>query len=244
MTGKHYYESSDNISDPGLLPAPCAKFTFDKIGNPLPGGASPGVASLYSLTSQLNLPSGLRNIYAGLTFKATTPVLNQANGVIQDVHQTTKRDPPYTFLLAEYHPIPYITTQHSISNGGNVLGLDEVKDNVIVLMLVAFWEDPTQDNRVRGLMDATMSNVTKYIQSVGAYRPWQYVNFAYEDEGLIGSYGDANVKFLKNVSLKYDPGQTFQMLAPGGWKLGDAGKRKKEFNFSQFERFNPSTTEA
>ena len=92
-------------------------------------------------------------------------------------------------------------------------------------------------------MDATMSNVTKYTQSVGAYRPWQYVNFAYEDEDPIGSCGDANVKFLKNVSLKYDPGQTFQVLAPGGWKLGDAGKRKKELNLNQFEKFNPSSTE-
>ena len=74
-------------------------------------------------------------------------------------------------------------------------------------MLVAFWEDPTQDTRVRGLMDATMSNVTKYTQSVGAYGPWQYVYLAYEDEDPVGSYGDANIKFWKNVSLKYDPGQ-------------------------------------
>lgn len=112
---------------------------------------------------------------------------------------------------------------------GNVLGLDRAKANVIVLMLVAFWEYPTQDTRVRGLMDATMSNVTKFTQSVGAYRTWQYY---------------ANVKFLKNVSLKYDPGQTFQLLAPSGWKLGDRGKRKTQFNFKRFERFNPSSTEA
>ena len=244
VTGKHYYDSSDNTADPGVFPAPFANFTFYKIGNPLVGGASLGVASLYNLTSQLNLPSGLRNIYAGLTFKATTPVLTQVNKVIQDVYQTTYRDPPYTFLLAEYQSIPYITTQHSINNGGNVLGFDKVKDNVIVLMLVAFWDGPTQDTRMRELMDATMSNVTKYTQSVGAYRPWQYVNFAYKDENPIGSYGDDNVKFLKNVSLKYDSGQIFQILAPGGWKLGDAGKRKKQFNFNQFERFKPSSTEA
>ena len=56
-----------------------------------------------------------------------------------------------------------------------------------------------------------MSNVIKYTQSVGAYRPWQYVKFACEDEDPVRSYGDANVNFL-NVSLKYDPGQTFQML--------------------------------
>lgn len=73
-TEKRYYDSSDNTTDPKTFPAPFANFTFDRIGTPLPGGASLGVASLYNLTSQLNLPSGLRNIYAGLTFKATTPV--------------------------------------------------------------------------------------------------------------------------------------------------------------------------
>ena len=70
------------------------------------------------------------------------------------------------------------------------------------------------------------------------------LNIAYEDKDPIGSYGDANVKLLKNVSLKYDPGQKFRMLAPSGWELGDAGKRRKEFNFNEFERFYPSSTEA
>ena len=243
-TEKRYYDSSDDTTDANAFPAPFANFTFDEIGAPLPGGASLGVASLYNLTSQLNLPSGLRNIYAGLIFKATTPVLTHVNKAIQVVYELTYEDPPYSFLLAEYQPLPYIATQHGIKNSGNVLGLDKVTENVIVLMLVAFWEDPTQDTRVRELMDATMGNVTAYTQSVGAYRPWQYVNYAYEDEDPIGSYGDDNVRFLKNVSHKYDPGQTFQRLAPGGWKLRDAGKRKKQFNFNQFERFGSSSDEA
>ena len=51
-----------------------------------------------------------------------------------------------------------------------------------------------------------MGNVTKYTQSFGAYRPWQYVNYANEDKDPIGSNGDENVTFLKNVSLKYDAG--------------------------------------
>ncbi|KAF6222410.1 hypothetical protein HO133_001496 [Letharia lupina] len=166
------------------------------------GRASLGVAYIYNLTSRLNLPSGLRNIYAGVVFEATTPVLTYVNEVIRDVYEPIYKDPPYTFLLAEYQPIPYIATQHSINNGGNVLGLDRVKGNVIVLMLVALGNDPIQDTRVRELMDATMGNVTNYTQSVGAYRPWQYVSYAYEDEDSIGSYGDDNVKSLKIISLK------------------------------------------
>lgn len=109
-------------------------------------------------------------------------------------------------------------------------------------MLVPLWTDQTQDTAVRELIDATMSNVTAYTQSVGAYRPWEYVNYAYESENPIGSYSADNVQFLKNVSLKYDPGQTFQTLVPSGWKLGDAGKRMKQFNFNQFGMGTSSST--
>lgn len=83
-------------------------------------------------------------------------------------------------------------------------------------MLVGLWTDPTQDTAVSELVDATMSNVTAYTQSVGAYRQWEYVKYAYESEDPIGSYGADNVEFLKNVSLKYDPGQTFETLVPDG----------------------------
>ena len=129
VIGNQYYESSDNPTDPDIFPAPFANFTFDKIVNPLPGGASLGVASLYNLTSHLNLPSGLPNIYAGLTFKATTPVLNQINKVIRDVYQTTYRDPPYTFLLADYQP-----SSTSLPNTASI---------TVVMFSVSIWSRTT-----------------------------------------------------------------------------------------------------
>lgn len=55
-TERRYYDSSDHRTDPNVFSAPFVNFTFAEIGDPLPGGASLGVASLYNLMSQLNLP--------------------------------------------------------------------------------------------------------------------------------------------------------------------------------------------
>lgn len=242
---KPYYDASDPSTNPNDFPAPFVTFTFDKIGTPPSGGADLRVDSQNNITSALDTPDALRNIYAGLSFKATTPVLTQVNNIIQSVYQTSYNKPPYDFLLAEYQPIPYRATVQSIRNGGKVFGLDKYEnDNIIQVMLVALLTDATQDTAVRELIDATMSNVIAYTQSAGAYRQWEYVNYAYESEDPIGNYGADNVQFLKNVSLKYDPGQTFQTLVPGGWKLGDARKRVKQSNINQFGKYRSSGTGA
>lgn len=235
-TEKPYYSIHDPTSDPNAFPAPLANFTPANLGPPRV--AALGVNSLYNLTSQLNTPSGRRNIYSGATFVANATVLTEVNRAIEKIYKPTFADPPYDFILAEYQPLPYTAIQTGIDAGGNVLGLDGAPytpgENLIVLMLVSWWSDPAQDARIQKIMDDTMSAVTEYTQSVGAYRPWEYVNFAYESLDPIGSYGKDYVKFLKGVSGRYDPGQTFQKLVPGGWKLGDAGVRKKEFNFNRF----------
>lgn len=178
-TEKRYYDSFDYTVDPNVFPAPFPNFTFDNTGNPLPGEKFSRCRIPVHYHEPAQPSQWPPQHYFRLNIKATTPVLTHVNEVVQDVYESTYKDPPYTFLLAEYQYIPYIATQHSINNGGNVLCLDKVKDNVIVHILVALWDEPTQDTRVRELMDATVGNVTKYTQSATAYRPWQYVNYAY-----------------------------------------------------------------
>lgn len=201
-------------------------FTFDKIGKPITNTLR--VASLYDLTAELNTPDGLRNIYGPLIFKATTEVFAEVNAIITRLLEATYAHPPYFLAQALFQPLPRLFTDHSLQRGGgNILGLDREHDNSILLSFIVIWTDPSKDDEVRRLSDAVLGNVTAYTKSVGAYRPWQYVNYAFEDQDLIGSYGDANVEFLRRVSGKYDPRQTFQRLVPGGWKLGmRAGGRR------------------
>nr|XP_036577396.1 FAD binding domain-containing protein [Colletotrichum truncatum]KAF6784367.1 FAD binding domain-containing protein [Colletotrichum truncatum] len=44
------------------------------------------------------------------------------------------------------------------------------------------------------------------------------MNYANPEQDVIGSYGEENVKFLKETAAKYDPTGFFQQRVPGGWK--------------------------
>ncbi|KAL8820863.1 MAG: hypothetical protein Q9191_007428, partial [Dirinaria sp. TL-2023a] len=237
-TEKPYYTSSDPENAPNPFPKSFANFTFDKIGKPVANTLR--VDSLYNFTFELNSADGLRNVYSPIIFNATTPVLTQVDSIIYNTIKSTFQDPPYLAAQTQYQPIPRIFTNHSLERGGNVLGLDRLKDNSIILNFLMIWSDPAKDEIIRKVLDTILTNVTNYTQKVGAYRPWQYTNYAYEDQDPIGSYGPDNVQYLKDISQKYDPGQVFQKLVPGGWKLTDAGKRKKQFNFNHFEAFKAS----
>ena len=80
------------------------------------------------------------------------------------------------------------------------------------------------DSRIRGLADNVMTNLTTYLKSAGALKDFQYINYAFQDQDPLGGYGDVALSKIKAASQKYDPGQIFQKLVPGGFKLATAGK--------------------
>ncbi|KAI4086029.1 MAG: hypothetical protein L6R37_008450 [Teloschistes peruensis] len=139
----------------------------------------------------------------------------------------------------ELQPVPRIYTTQSLAQGGNVMGLDRFAGNNILFSFDATWTDPAKDTAVRRLSTWVLGNITEYTKQVGAWRPWQYLNYAMEDQDPVGSYGEGNVEFLRSVSERYDEGKVFQRLVTGGWKIEGAGRRGrgKGFNFNEFGSF-------
>ena len=235
-TNETYFAETDVPTASNPLPAPFADFAFDKVGKPITNTFR--VDSLYGFVAELNTPNNTRNIYSATIFKNDAKVLASVDSIIQDAlrdYIEGKQKAPYVIAQAQYQPIPRIITNHSIQRGGNVLGLDRVLDNSILLNFLFIWDDPSKDQEIQELLSAILSKIATYTKSVpGGFRDWQYLNYAYADQDPIGSYGEDNIEYLKSISEKYDPDQVFQKLVPGGWKLGDAGKRNKHFKFNQF----------
>lgn len=46
-----------------------------------------------------------------------------------------------------------------------------------------------------------------------------YLNYADATQDPIGSYGSANVQFIRDVAARYDPLGVFQRRIPGGFKI-------------------------
>ena len=84
-----------------------------------------------------------------------------------------------------------------------------------------YWDD-ADEKVIESATQKFIDSVDVYTRSVGQYKRFRYMNYAYPTQDVIGSYGVENVEFLRKVSRKYDPAQVFQNLVPGGFKLGRA----------------------
>lgn len=76
--------------------------------------------------------SNLRsNLYATLTFSNNLTVLQGVADIVGKELHTYKSDPDYTYASVQFQPLPRVFTDHSLEQGGNVLGLDRYHDNNI-----------------------------------------------------------------------------------------------------------------
>lgn len=69
---------------------------------------------------------------------------------------------------------------------------------------------------------ASISTTRKWAelsQARGLDVDFLYLNDASRDQNPIASYGEENVKKLKEVALKYDPARIFQTLQHSGFLL-------------------------
>lgn len=89
------------------------------------------------------------------------------------------------------------------------------------------WNSSHDDAKVRTIADTVLTNLSSYLHEAGALKDFQYLNYAFQDQDPLGGYGEVALNKIKAASKKYDPGQVFQKLVPGGFKLKDAGKGTK-----------------
>ena len=133
----------------------------------------------------------------------------------------------YQYASINFQPLPRIYTDRGLERGGNVFGLDRYEDNNVLFLLDIAWSDSQYDDRVRSIAGQVMSALTTYLESVGALKEYQYLNYAFQDQDPLGGYGPEALGKIRAASEKYDPGQVFQRLVPGGFKLGAAGSGNK-----------------
>ena len=81
------------------------------------------------------------------------------------------------------------------------------------------WQDAKYDSDVNEAAARWVKEVQKATTALGKGHPFEFANYAASFQDVIGSYGPANHKFLKDVAKTYDPRGIFQKSVPGGYKL-------------------------
>lgn len=120
---------------------------------------------------------------------------------------------------AYFQPLPAIIAQRGAERGGNIMGLDRLKNNSIVLLGSLAVNGVDQEALGRQKMDAWRSALEEYSREKGAFVDYRYMNYADASQDVLRSYGEENVRKMLAVSGKYDPEGIFQERVPGGYKL-------------------------
>ncbi|KAF2500732.1 FAD-binding domain-containing protein [Lophium mytilinum] len=111
-----------------------------------------------------------------------------------------------------------LTSRH-ISSSGNAFGLDAEKEPLILFSAEVHWESSTRDQHFHDEFQSLESLFRKEAESSGLLHPFVYLNYAASWQKPFESYGDRNLKRLKDVRGRFDPDGVFTKLQPGSLHL-------------------------
>lgn len=120
---------------------------------------------------------------------------------------------------AIFQAMPTIFSKHSVSRGGNVVGLDRERDNAVMFQVQHMINGVEQEKLARERMVKFRETIKQYSVEQDAAVEWEYLNYADFTQDPLSTYGKENVDYLKEVATKYDPEGVFQTRMPGGFKI-------------------------
>jgi hypothetical protein len=103
--------------------------------------------------------------------------------------------------------------------GGNVLGLENEKRDLVIVQIHTVWPDAMQSYQVKSKLQEFINRAERLAQQMGAYHPYKYLNYAESFQDVMSSYSNESVEFMLRTSQKYDSIQLWQRRVPGGFKL-------------------------
>ncbi|KAL4925064.1 FAD-binding oxidoreductase [Aspergillus undulatus] len=137
----------------------------------------------------------------------------------------------YTAALAPIHgveglicsltlqPYPVSLLKKSTLQGGNSLGLSPDDGPLVSVLLLSYWKSKSDDPAVLGVMQGALDSIKSEAKQRNQSVPFEYMNYAWDSQAPIASYGPENKRRLQEVSKEFDPEGVFQKLVPGGFKL-------------------------
>lgn len=124
--------------------------------------------------------------------------------------------------MIELQPLPSYFVDIGVKKEGNMLGLDCDTRNKLYFALAVTLTTPEsikQQPQVLQQLLATVERIKAFAKSVGASEQFVYLPYAKALQDPLGSYGAGNVRYMKEISRRYDPACFFQRMVPGGFKV-------------------------
>ncbi|KAI0376816.1 hypothetical protein F5Y04DRAFT_273468 [Hypomontagnella monticulosa] len=167
------------------------------------------------------LPGGFRGASTTLTFHNDPQILRRCVELHEDLIQRLKSsigEENFTTMLF-FQPIPSYMGEIAKQRGGDMLGLDAIKNNAVL------WTAGAAVNTDEALAIAQYetnvmtAQVKEFAKSVNGDLDFIYLNYADASQDPIGNYGAANIQHMRDMAAEYDPTGVFQKRVPGGFKI-------------------------
>lgn len=179
-------------------------------------------ATMGNITRELAGDDGLSNIWFTSTFKNDPRVILYAQKkhkqLIQALEDVVSSD---KFLSTQCQFQPITKTMVDRSNNNNVMGLERhVVDGPGILFLIYVAVGTIADEAVAlPLVRAYHEDLNQYASSLGINWNWIYLDYAHGEQDPISTFGEEQIKKMREVSSKYDPHSVFQKLRGSGFKI-------------------------
>ncbi|KAI2618490.1 FAD-binding domain-containing protein [Hypoxylon sp. NC1633] len=191
----------------------------------IPGQSNIKTKSVANKVAEFLVPSGKYDSWLTLTFKLDSRVIHKATTVLEVLIAELKKSIPDSNFSISMVFLPLLAswTQHSVARGGNMLGLESLKQDCVILVTAVEVSTLELLTMVATPAVKTMhAEIESYAKSLGKNEDFLYLNYCGGWQDPYPTYGQENIKKMKEASAKYDPTGVFQERVPGGHKISKA----------------------
>ena len=178
--------------------------------------------SLADAAESSQLESGVRSLGWAQLFKNDPKILRAC----VDLYEEYTKEMQLHFGVVNFssrlisQPMPTYFADIGNRRGGNVIGFDRNTDNAILWVMGYFLKGDAADQAVAHNSLGRLAAATEQAaRNNDGDLEFVYYNYANPSQDPLGSYGEENIQFMKDVAKKYDPEGFFQKRVPGGFKL-------------------------
>ncbi|KAE8548382.1 hypothetical protein EYB25_008760 [Talaromyces marneffei] len=164
-------------------------------------------------------PNGLRQSYWTATFRLNSALAREITDIWTQVVNPIKQKVPGIVPVLTFQVITTSMMEHMGDRNGNVLGLEDEKEPLMLVALSAMWIDMTDDHIVLEAYSEWLARSNARAHDLGLDHRYIYMNYASQFQDPIRGYGAENVAKLQAIAEEYDPQRVFQRLQPGYFKL-------------------------
>ena len=101
----------------------------------------------------------------------------------------------------------------------NSRGRDESNGPLMSILLLNWWKNKDDDELLLTTFKNALDKIDEDAAKRGTAVPYKYMNYAFNFQHPIASYGEEMHGRLREISKAYDSDGLFQKGVPGGFKL-------------------------